>query len=221
MADAMRDAASSFLVCLAIAGSSYAHRAVAESGLAFRPPNHEAKVTALRKAGDALGDVNEDGRVDATDRDLVARLASSRRPVRPTEQASCPAAGDVDQNGTIDDRDRVELARWVEHGPVVAPALYSQHYLPCNFNRFLLAASATRSATGGASLRFLDSALSTATVKARVLEGPGRVAASSDRRGFIVTIGASGRRGDLVVVEITLPGSLVYLYTLEAPVARR
>jgi hypothetical protein len=227
VAHAKRDAGASFLVCLVIVGSSFAHRAIAENGPAFRPPDHEAKVRTLQKAGEnliplfVLGDVNEDGRVDATDLDLVAQLARSRAPTRPTAQASCPAAGDVDQNGIIDERDRAALAKWVEHGPVPAPALYSQQFLPCNFNRFQLAASATRSPSGSVSIRFIDSALSTSTVKARVMEGPGRAAPSSDRRGYVVTIDRAARAGDLVVLEITLPGSLVYIYTLEAPATRR
>src|ERR1700687_678395 len=113
----------------------------------FRPPDFEAKIAALRKAGQdlvplfVLGDVNEDGVVDERDAELVHRLVQSGIEPQPSGEISCPAAADLDRNGDIDQRDLDLILSWVKSGKVAVPALSFQSYLPCNFKRFFLAAS--------------------------------------------------------------------------------
>ena len=187
---------------------------------AFRPPDFEAKITALRKAGRdlvplfVLGDVNEDGLVDERDAGLVRRLVQSGVEPQPSGEISCPAAADLDRDGDIDQRDLDLIVTWVKSGKVAVPALSFQSYLPCNCKQFFLAASKFAMPGGSAQIRFLTPDLTTANSAVRVDDGKAVVRGAQDRRGYIFTVPAGAKSGDLINLRIELPNSRVFFYTV-------
>ena len=186
----------------------------------WRPPDADAKIAALNAAGVGLlplyvlGDVNEDGQVDGQDRDLIRRLVESGGDTQPSAEISCPAAADLNGNGSIDQRDVELISDWVKKGKLVAPALASSSYLPCNFKNFLLAASAASDPGGTFVVRFLDAALNASNTAVTVAGGPVEIAAAADGRGYIATIRSNASPGELVTLKIALPNSRAYLYTV-------
>jgi hypothetical protein len=187
----------------------------------FRPPDFDAKVAALRKAGPdlvplfILGDVNEDGAVDERDAELVRRLAQPGVEPKPAGEISCPAAADLDQNGEINQRDLDLILGWGKAGAVATPALSFQSYLPCNFKQFFIAASKLAQPGGSFAIRFLAPELTTANASVRVDGGNAQVRRVPDRRGYIVTAPPTGKAGDTIVLRIELPKSRAYFYTVE------
>jgi hypothetical protein len=185
----------------------------------FRPPNYKAKIAALNKAGlnlvplFVLGDVNEDGVVDERDAELVRRLVQSRV-TQPSGAVSCPAAADLDRNGDIDQRDLDLILGWVKPGKLPGPALSFQSYLPCNFKQFFIASSNVVMPGGSAQIRFLTPKLTTANSTITVDDGNAEIRRAPDRRGYMVTVRAGAKMGDLINLRIELPDSRVYLYTV-------
>ena len=190
----------------------------AQTGFA-RPPEWDAKMAALHNAGTGLvplfvlGDVNEDGKVDEQDLELVRSIVQSGTEPRPSAAISCPAAGDLDQNGRIDQRDLAALAEWVRQ-KVTAPALSYQAALPCDFNRFFIAASPFAKRGGAAQIRFLDAGLNATNTVVIIEEGNAVVGSASDGRGYEVIVLAAAKTGQQIVLKISLPGARTYYYTL-------
>jgi len=217
--DASVDRTISLGVLLAVA---IALPAVADAQTpTFRPPDFEKKIAALRKAGPdlvplfVLGDVNEDGVVDARDAELVRRLVQSGGEPQPSGEISCPAAADLDRNGVIDKRDLDLLSSWVKASKVAVPALSFQSYLPCNFKQFFVAASKIVLPGGTARIRFLMPQVTTANSTVKLDEGKADVRRAQDGRGYIVTVDAAANSGDLINLRIELPGARAYFYTIE------
>jgi len=186
----------------------------------WRPPNAEAKIAALKAAGNALmplfvlGDVNEDGSVDAQDRDLIRELVNSRDDSHLVAAVSCLAAADLNGDGAVDQRDLDLISGWVMKGKLVAPALSSQNYLPCDFRNFLLAASVNPNPGGSIIVRFIDDDMNTSNTALTVADGRAEVAASTDGRGYAVKIPLDANIGDLITLKIALPDAHLYLYTV-------
>ena len=85
-----------------------------------------------------VGDVNEDGKIDAADKTLISRLASAERD---SSAASCFAAADVTQDGAVGPADVVAFDKLA--GDSVRNAslpLYAQPYVPCTYARRFVAA---------------------------------------------------------------------------------
>ncbi len=83
-----------------------------------------------------IGDVNEDGVVDAADLALMEKLAAGQSPAA----ATCPAAADPNMDGKVDATDLEIMRRMLVNGSVAVPALNFQFKLPCGFKRLRLAA---------------------------------------------------------------------------------
>jgi Dockerin type I domain len=182
-----------------------------------RPPDWDAKMAALHDAGTgliplfALGDVNEDGQVDEQDLELVRSIVQAGGEVQPSAVISCPAAGDIDQNGRIDQRDLELLADWVKK-KVTGPALSYQAVLPCDFKRFIIAASPYGKPGDAVHIRFLDADLTVANTAVTVQDGDAAAGAAPDGRGFDINVLANAKTGDYVAVKIVLPDARTYYY---------
>jgi hypothetical protein len=180
----------------------------------------ESKMEAIRRAGLGLvplfvvGDVNEDGRIDQTDVRLARELARRTGRIGADKRIGCPAAADIDQSGSIGDEDATTLAEWIRLG-ITTPALSYLSALPCNFSRLFVAASPGLPRDGKGYLRFLDGKLTTANSTVVVEQGEATVVKSADRGGFEVTPRVTARRGDLVVLKITLPATRTYYYSMK------
>ncbi len=185
----------------------------------FRPPDAEAKIAALRAAGQnlvplfVLGDIDEDGVVDQKDLALLKDMVKSGR-LWPSRKVSCPAAADLKRNGSVDQRDVARLAEWVKYGKMPTPALSFQSYLPCNFRHFFIAANQSVEPNGDADIRFLDRTLNTGNSTVTVKSGPASVTAAADGRGFRVKAHAQARRGARVLLKIALPKARTYYFTM-------
>jgi hypothetical protein len=155
-----------------------------------------------------LGDLNEDGKVDRKDRDLLAELIKHPS----SHVASCPAAGDLDFNFKLDQKDLDRFDEWLAKGGVQTPALTFQPTLPCQFKHLLVAARFDASPSETVPIRFLDERLNTSNSRATIVSGPASVEAASDNKGFIVTPEAAAKVGDIVTVLLNLRGH-EYYYT--------
>ncbi|MGQ0642543.1 MAG: dockerin type I domain-containing protein [Gemmatimonadaceae bacterium] len=85
-----------------------------------------------------VGDVNEDGKIDALDKALIARLSSAQRD---SSAASCFAAADVTLDGAVDAADAVAFDKLA--GDSVRNAslpLYAQPYVACGYRQRFVAA---------------------------------------------------------------------------------
>ena len=192
-----------------------------------RPPEWDAKLATLRDAGPdlvplfVLGDVNEDGKVDKDDLELVRSVVQSGAPLRRTPGLTCPAAADLNQNGRIDQRDLDLLADWVkEDGKLAIPALMFQPHLPCDFNLFFIATSAMAVFPGGtANIRFLNARLNSKNSAITVSSGDAEVTPASDGRGYVVNVRATAKGNDRIVLKVALPTSRDYFFTIAVEAA--
>ena len=195
----------------------------AQAAAVVRPPDWQSKMTAVHNAGPGLvplfvlGDVNEDGKVDKKDLELVQGLVKRGGQPQASKAISCPVAADLDQDGVIGPRDVASLTEWVRL-KVTVPALSYHPALPCNFKRFFIAASPSVQRGSTALVRFLDKSLNSKNSTVTIEQGDGIVIATD--RGYDVTARATAKVGDLIVLKITLPRAQNYYYSLlvvEAP----
>jgi hypothetical protein len=176
-----------------------------------RPPDFEKKMKALEsfEAGVqplfVLGDLNEDGAVDAADLQLLKQAVAGDK------RASCLAAGDLDRNGVIDSRDVAILQSVLQQGAIDAPALAYSSPLPCEYRNFFIAAAAGVRPGGALPIHFLDPRFTVQNSSVSVMEGQASV--SSQGTEFLVRVPAAAALGSQVTVRITLSGRRSYLYT--------
>jgi hypothetical protein len=192
----------------------------------FRPPDAEAKIAALRAAGSrlaplyVLGDVNEDGRVDEKDYELIRNIIRTKK-LRPSADASCPAAADLDRDGSITPRDLTLMTQWVKTGRMMTPALSFQSLLPCDFKQFFAAASSYSAAPGSKlNVRFLGDGLDSSNSAVKVEAGDAQAESAADRRGYVISVRETARIDDHVTLRITMPQSRSYLYTVSVRAQR-
>ena len=190
----------------------------AQTGFA-RPPEWDAKMAALHNAGTGLvplfvlGDVNEDGKVDEQDLELVRSIVQSGTEPRPSAAISCPAVAILIKTAA-------SINATSPHWPngfrqkVTAPALSYQAALPCDFNRSFIAASPFAKRGGAAQIRFLDAGLNATNTVVIIEEGNAVVGSASDGRGYEVIVLAAAKTGQQIVLKISLPGARTYYYTL-------
>ena len=146
-----------------------------------------------------LGDVNEDGKVDAADAALIERLAAGELPA----EATCPAAADFNMDGKVDAYD-VQIARqMLAEGQVRIPPLRFPFKLDCSFQRLAVAARPAAAADGTNKIYFLDSSFNTHNSKVEVAKGDASVTALPGGNGFLV-ISAVGSAPRVITVMITL-----------------
>jgi len=159
-----------------------------------------------------LGDLNEDGRVDQKDRQLLTEMVASHNKSIPTE-VTCAAAGDINSDRRIDRNDLDEMTKWFANGNVVdAPALVHRSTPACSMAHAFIAAQLTSVNREPVSIQFLDDRFNSQNSTVAVVYGAATVKPETDGTGFIVTPSAS-QNGGTITVAITLPIKGKYLYT--------
>ena len=153
------------------------------------------------------GDVNEDGKVDQADLDLITKLVDDQ----PAAEATCAAAADLDLDGTVTAKDCSKLAARLESGPIVGAPLFSQPRLPCSFKNLQFGATAELFPNEPTQIRFYGG-LTTETVEASA-DGPVELVPAQDGRGFEVLGAESVLPGSSVVIRL-FTGTLVRTLTL-------
>ncbi len=153
-----------------------------------------------------LGDLDEDGIVDPWDLELLSALVEEDD----RDSASCAAAGDLTLDGEIDAADVERLASMVGNQAVIAPALYGQPYLPCNYDNLLVAATPDFIRVEPLRLRFVaDTPVAEVEI---VGEGSGEIAPSEDGPGWDIHI-HNLAAGESFTIKMGF-GDRSYLYTL-------
>lgn len=161
-----------------------------------------------------LGDLNEDGRVDQKDRDLLAKIVAAPAGSPPPAAATCVAAGDLDFNRVIDERDLKRLDSWLVGGHrLKVPALGFQPSLPCAFKHLLVAVLLDAPLGTPVPIRFLESGVSAKNARVRIQSGPATV--RPDGPGYLVETTSSAKPADVVAILITLPKDREYLYSYQ------
>ncbi len=159
-----------------------------------------------------LGDLNEDGRIDQKDRQLLAEMVASPKKKIPAE-VTCPAAADINSDRRIDKSDLGEIDRWLANGRTVeAPALAHRSTPACSLSHAFIAAQLSSMNQEPVSIQFLDHRFSTSNSNVAVIYGAATVKPEADGTGFVVTPAAS-QTGGTITVAISLPGKRKYLYT--------
>lgn len=159
-----------------------------------------------------LGDLNQDGRVDQKDRQLLAQMVASHNQRIPAEVA-CAAAADINSDRRVDQSDLDEMDRWFAHGHAVdAPALVHRATPACSLSHAFVAAQLKSVKREPVSIQFLDPQLNSRNSSVAVIYGTATVTPETDGTGFVVTLAAS-QKGGTITVAINLPGKRKYLYT--------
>jgi hypothetical protein len=160
-----------------------------------------------------FGDVNEDGKVNAADLELMKELAAGKSPAT----ATCPAAGDFNQDGRIDATDVDAMRKMLSAESQATLTLGYPYRLPCSFKRLLVAAHPNADEKGENSVYFLDAHFTTVNSTVVVQMGKAAVTPMADHHGYIIdTLTSTGESGTLVV-KITLGkngsgGTFTYSY---------
>jgi hypothetical protein len=165
-----------------------------------------------------LGDVNEDGQVNADDAALIEQLSAGQSPAT----ATCQAAADLNMDGKIDATDVQVMRRMLARGPISIPALHFQYRLPCSFKRFLVAARPAVSGSETNPVYFLDPLFNTQNSKVEVVEGSANVTAMPNDRGYVVVSSRPDIHSGYITLLITLGanasgGRYYYTYPFGLP----
>jgi len=188
----------------------------AQAGAA--PPTRQARLAALAGLQEGLvplfvlGDVNEDGKVDAQDLELLKALAAAGG--APPAAATCPAAGDFDMSTKVDGRDADQLATILKAGRVAQAALAWQPRVPCSFAWFRVATRPDAVPGEAVPVRFLRPRMTAATCKVTVRDGAAAVEASKDGLGYVVNVAEGAKPGSTVTLLLNLAQDGEYLYSL-------
>jgi hypothetical protein len=156
------------------------------------------------------GDINEDSRVDETDRALLERLLQSRGEDVP--EASCFAAADLSLDGTVDEADLTAFQALIGDNDIAAPALYGQSHLECSYRNRLVAAPLEWTRNVPIALRLLQNR-TTRQVQLTLLEGQGEVQELENGSGWSVAMPATFPEDSAVVLRFSL-GNASFVYTL-------
>lgn len=170
----------------------------------------------------AIGDVDEDGVVDARDRVFIKELAK----IRPDQLAqvagaTCPAAADLDLDGTIGASDLALADEWLAGGGIATPALFYTPVLPCRFERPIVAGQTEARQGEDFPLWILAPGVVKEDVDVKVEEGPAKLGTSTDPRTIVLAISSDAKKpaADTLVVRIAFRGGRSYL--LSVPIAAR
>jgi hypothetical protein len=177
------------------------------------PPDYEKKREAIRSFESgvvplfAVGDLNEDGKVDMEDLKLLrAYVAHSGG-----AGISCLAAADLDDNGSVSSKDVAVLEQILAKGAVQAPALSAHSHLGCDFKNFFIAARPQGIPGGTIPIHFLDPRFSTQNSSVALVAGPATVAKESG--AYVVQVAKNAPAGSIITVSITLANSQKYFYS--------
>ena len=157
-----------------------------------------------------LGDLNEDGRVDKIDQELLKQMLAAPGNRAPAG-ASCVAAGDLNLNSRIDQEDLSRMNEWLKDEPQVEiPALTYDNRLPCAFKHLLIATRLDATPGEDVPIVFLEPGLSPSNSNVVVQSGPGIVRQAKDGKGYVVRTSPSATVGEHVILLITLPRRRYY-----------
>lgn len=183
------------------------------------PPDYEKKMDALRPLEQGvvplfiLGDLNEDGAVDAKDLDLLKQYVN-----RKSEAGiSCLAAGDLSRNGEVNSTDVEMFARMLQRGKITAPALAPASNLPCDFKNFWFGAQRQARPGGTVSIHFLDPRFTAQNTSVTVVSGQAGV--SQVGNAFRVQVSPTAAPDSTVSVSMKASGGNAsggkeYFYTI-------
>jgi hypothetical protein len=177
------------------------------------PPDYEKKREAIRSFESgvvplfAVGDLNEDGKVDQEDLKLLRAYVAHPGGTG----ISCLAAADLDDNGAISAKDVTVLEQILAKGAVVAPALSSHSRLGCDFKNFFIAARPQGIPGGTVPIHFLDPRFTTQNSSVALVAGPAIVAKESS--AYVVQVAKNTPGGSIITVSITLANSQKYFYS--------
>ena len=161
-----------------------------------------------------LGDLNEDGKVDRKDlqilTDLVASLAKNA-PAPP--ELRCIAAADVNRDSNVDSSDVAMLKDWLTRAPELSvPALYWSRELPCSYSRLTIA-TMTQSLRGATvPVILIGDGLDTTNTTLKIHSGPATVIRATSNNTFEVKVDSKAKSSDYIVLDLTTPGPREYYY---------
>jgi hypothetical protein len=177
------------------------------------PPDYEKKREAIRSFESgvvplfAMGDLNEDGKVDQEDLKLLRAYVAHAG----AAGISCLAAADLDDNGAISAKDVAVLEQILARGAVQAPALSTHSRLVCDFKNYFIAARPQARAGGTVPIHFLDPRFTTQNSSVALIAGPATVAKESG--AYVVQVAKNAPGGSIITVSITLANSQKYFYS--------
>ncbi len=161
----------------------------------------------------AMGDVNEDGRVNYADYKLLKNhVLYDASP----KTMSCYAAADFDLNGTVDGDDLSLMFELTDGGDnLAALTLYSDPSLPCDHSNLLLAAKLDTQAGGEVPVRFVDGEHSVDVAEAWLTTENAELELAADGLGYVVRAATWAEPGDYIGLDVQLVSGTVF--TLSIP----
>lgn len=177
------------------------------------PPDYEKKMEAIKnfEVGVAplfvMGDLNEDGVVDAKDLQLVKTYVETHA----AAGISCLAGGDVNTDGAVDAKDLLLLEKALSRGAIEAPPLAYHSSLPCDYKNFFIAARSGARPGGTVPVHFLNPKFTTQNSTVTVQSGPATIVKTAE--SFLVQVSKSARPESPITVAIGLADGKRYTYT--------
>jgi len=162
----------------------------------------------------ALGDLNEDGKVDREDLRIITVLVASLTKNAPAPaELRCVAAADVNRDSNVDSSDVDMLKDWLTRAPELsAPALYWSRDLPCSYSRLTIA-TMTQSPRGATvPVILIGEGLDTTNTTLKIHSGPATVMRVTSSNTFEVKVNSKAKSSDYIVLDLTTPGPREYYY---------
>ena len=161
-----------------------------------------------------LGDLNEDGKVDSEDLQILTELVASLANNAPAPpKLRCVAAADVNRDNYVDSSDIAMLKDWLTRAPELsAPALYWSRELPCSYSRLTIA-TMTQSPRGATvPVILIGEGLDTTNTKLKIHSGPATVMRPTSGNTYEVKVDSNAKSSDYIVLDLTTPGPREYYY---------
>jgi len=162
----------------------------------------------------ALGDLNEDGKVDREDLRIITVLVASLTKSAPAPaELRCVAAADVNRDSNVDSSDVDMLNAWLTRAPELsAPALYWSRDLPCSYSRLTIA-TMTQSPRGATvPVILIGEGLDTTNTTLKIHSGPATVMRVTSSNTFEVKVNSKAKSSDYIVLDLATPGPREYYY---------
>jgi len=161
-----------------------------------------------------LGDLNEDGKVDRKDLQILTELVASLAKNSPAPpELRCIAAADVNRDNNVDSSDVAMLKDWLTRAPEIsAPALYWSRELPCSYSRLTIA-TMTQSPRGATvPVILIGDGLDTTNTTLKIHSGPATVIRATSSNTYEVKVDSQAKSSDYIVLDLTTPGPHEYYY---------
>jgi len=162
----------------------------------------------------ALGDLNEDGKVDREDLRIMTVLVASLTKNAPAPaELRCVAAADVNRDSNVDSSDVDMLNAWLTRAPELsAPALYWSRELPCSYSRLTIATTTQSPRGATVPVILIGEGLDTTNTKLKIHSGPATVMRPTSSNTYEVKVDSKAKSSDYIVLDLTTPGPREYYY---------